>query len=191
MYDYFYKQWGTFVGSPAISSCIYNGLHTLLTPYGEILQATPNAYLDNQNPVLMSFTTSWLTLAGLQGYERFYEFYLLAKYLSPHKMIVDVAYNYNPSPLNQKIISPQNFSPSTPGPFGAPTPFGSPGDKEQWRVHTKQQLCESFQVTVTEVFDASMGTVAGAGFTMSGLLCEVGLKSDKRPISGGTSVGVS
>lgn len=191
MYDYYYAQWGTFVGAPATSSCIYNGLHTILTPYGQILQETPNEYLDNSNPVLMALTTSWINLASLQGYERFYSFYILAKYLSPHFLLWQVAYDYNPSALHQKLIQPNNFSSSVPAPFGVPTPFGSPGNKEQWKIDAKKQLCESFQLSLSEVFDESFGTVAGAGFTMSGLSCQVGLKKATRPIRGANSAGMS
>lgn len=191
MYDYYYSQWGTFTGASALSSTIYNGLHTLLTPFGEILQETPEHYLDNSNPVLISFATSWINLASLQGYQRFYDFYILAKYLSPHYLMCKIGYDYNPSVRHDVMIQPENFSPSTPSPFGVPTPFGSLGRKEQWKIDAKQQLCESFQLTLTEVFDASMGTIAGAGFTMSGLSCEVGIKKATRPIRGTNSTGLS
>ena len=191
LYDYFYRQWAAFAGVSALSSCIYNGLHTLLTPSNQILQETPGLYLDNANPVLMSFTTGWINLASLQGYERFYEFYLLANYLSPHYLLCQVAYDYNTSALSEVLLRPDNFSPSTPGPFGNPTPFGAPVSKEQFRVHAKQQLCESFQLTIQEVYDVSMGVNAGAGFTMSGITCEVGVKKTVRPIRGGSSAGLS
>lgn len=189
MYDYYMGQWGTFEGAPAISSCIFDNLHTILTPFGQIWQQTPGQYLDGSTPVLMSFLSSWINLAGLQGYERFYEFYLKARYLSPHTLNVDVAYNYNDSFLHQSIIHPLNFSPSTPGPFGVITPFGSPRDLEQWRIHAKQQLCESFKIKVSEVFDPSFGTVAGAGLTISGINCKVLLKKALRPIRGAHAVG--
>ena len=191
MYDYYYNQWGTFEGAPAISSCIYQGLHTLINQFGQILQETPGEYLDASNPVLMSFKTAWFSLAGLQGYERFYNFYLLARYLSPHFLRCQVAYDYNSSPLHQKLIKPKNFSPSIPGPFGDPTPVGSPVDREQWKVDAKIQLCESFQLTVDEVFDPSKGIVAGAGFTMSGIDCNVLIKKSTRPVLGSSTAGVS
>lgn len=190
MYDYYYKQWGEFVGASAISSTIYNSLHTILTPQGEVLQETPNQYLDNSIPVLMNFTTAWINLATLQGYERFYDFYLLARYLSPHKLNVQVAYDYNDSIRHNVVVTPNNFSPIVPSPFGVPTPFGSPGNKEQWKVDAKKQLCESFQLTISEIFDPTLGIVAGAGFTMSGITCEVGIKKATKPIRGATSAGL-
>lgn len=191
MYDYYYEQWGSDVGASAVSSTIYNGLHTILTPYGEILQETPNAYLNNANPVLMSFTTGWINLASLQGYERLYEIYLLGKYLSPHFLNVQIAYDYNDSIVHEVLINPMNFSSSIPSPFGVPTPFGSPGNKEQFRIHAKRQLCESFQLTITEVFNPEFATIAGAGFQMSGISLVVGIKKSTRPIPGRTSVGLS
>lgn len=170
MYDFYYGQWGTFNGVSGLSSTIYNGLHTVLTNSGTILKETPGVYLDNAAPVLMSFTTSWINLASLQGYERFYEFYLLGKYLSPHFLNLQIAYNYNPALAQQVTITPN------------PLLY-----KEQWRVHTKQQLCESFQLTMNEQFN----TTAGAGLTLSGLSCVIGIKKATRPISGGNSVGLS
>lgn len=190
MYDYFYGQWGTFTGAAATSSCIQNGLHTLINKFGQILQSTPGKYLDATNPVLMSFKTPWLNVASLQGYERFYGFYLLARYLSPHSLNLEVAYDYNSSVVHRTIVTPKNFSPSDPGSFGIPTPFGSPGDKEQWKIDAKRQLCESFQLTVSEVFDREFGTNPGAGFTMSGITCELGIKKGTRPIRGANSSGL-
>lgn len=189
MYDYYEKQWGTFSGAPAISSCIYGGRHTLLSKYGQILQATPGVYMDNTEPVLMNFTTSWLNLAALQGYERFDDLYLLATYLSPHRLLCQIAYDYNSSVRHSTLITPDNFSSSVPSPFGVPTPFGSPGNKEQWRVHSKIQLCESFQLSITEVFDPTLSTVPGAGFTMSGISCNVLIKKATRPIKGSNVAG--
>lgn len=190
MYDYYYGQWGTWSGpGTIISSCIYNGLHTILTNHGQVLQQTPGSYLDNTNPVLMQFTTSWLNLASLQGYQRFYEMYLLGVFLSPHTIDVQVAYDYNASIYHLSTIYPKNFSPSTPSPFGVPAPFGSVPQLEQWRVHAKKQLCQSFQISIQEVFNPAYGTIAGAGFTMSGINCEVEILRATRPIRGANAAG--
>lgn len=191
MFDYFYKQWGEFEGIPATSSCIVDGLHTFLNQFGEVYQESPGLYQDGDQPVLMSFLTSWINLGAIQGYERFYDFYLLANYLSPHNLLCQVAYDYNPSPLNSTLLAPQNFSSSVPSPFGVPTPFGAPIQLEQWRVHAKKQLCQSFQLSVQEVFDPSKGTVPGAGFTMTGISCNVALKKTTRPIRAANASGLS
>lgn len=190
MYDYYYGQWGTWEGPGSIlSSCIYGAMHTVLTSYGQIRRQTPHTYLDGDSPVLMGFETSWINLASLQGYERFYEMYLLAKFLSPHQLLVQVAYNYNDSAYHSSTITPQNYSPVVPGPFGIQTPVGSLPQLEQWRIHAKQQLCQSFKIKVQEVFNPLYGTTAGAGFTMSGINCKVQIKKATRPIRGANAVG--
>lgn len=190
MYDYYYQQWGTFIGVPAVSSCLYQGLHTYINSYGLAFQETPGAYLDGSNPVLLSFTTSWLNMAGLQGYERAFYFYLLGVYLSPHKLQMQIAYDYNSSPVQSDIITPVNFSSSVPSPFGdTPAPFGSMSNIEQWKIHMKRQKCQSFQITLNEVFDPSLGTIAGAGLTLSGINLVVGAKKGWKPIRASNTIG--
>lgn len=189
MYDYYYQQWGTFLGLPAISSCIYQGLHTFLNQNGQVLKETPGSYVDISEPVLISFTTGWINLAGLQGFERAYFFYLLGKYLTPHKLTVSIAYDYNP-PSQSVIINPTNFS----GAYGSDTLYGGStygglSNREQWRVFFEQQKCQAFQITLTESYDSTFGVPAGAGLTLSGLDLIVGIKDGKPRLQASDSVG--
>lgn len=190
MYDYFYNQWGSFSNTPAISSTLYQGLHTYLNKFSQIVQETPDQYLDITMPVLMSFTTSWLNLASLQGFERFYYFYFVGRYLSPHKIQVLLAYNYNDSFVQSTVITPNNFSSSVPSPYGdQPAPFGSPSDFEQWKIAAQFQKCQSFQITVNEIYDPSFGVAPGAGLTLSGLNILTMVKRGSRPIPAKNTAG--
>ncbi len=190
MYDYYYSQWGTFVGIPGLSSCVFQNLHTFIDQYGRVFQESPGSYLDGSEPVLISFTTAWFNLAGLQGYERFYDFLLLATYVSPHFLQVQVAFDYGPI-TQQSIIQPNNFTGvyGSDQLYGQTTPYGGPGNLEQWRVHAQRQTCQSFQISITEIFNPFFGNLAGAGFTMSGLNLTVGLKKGRRPIKAVNSIG--
>jgi len=190
MYDYYYQQWGTFIGIPAVSACIFENLHTFLNEFGQVYQENPGSYVDGSNPVLMSFTTGWLNMAGVQGYMRSYWFFLLAQYLSPHKLQVEVAYDYNPSPEQSTLISPTNFSPAYGGssPYGQ-NAYGGSGDLENWRVFLAKQRCSAFQVSVQEVYDSTFGVAPGAGFTMSGLNLVYAIKKGWRTISAAHSAG--
>lgn len=199
MYDYYYGQWGTWTGVRPVSSTLYQDSHTVIDQYGNVLQQTIGSYLDNNNPVLMSFVTSWLNLTGLQGYQRGYFFYLLGQFLSPHFIQVGLAYDYNPSFFTAPLIKPTNYS----LPYGGMSPYGqgsyggpakTPGtygqaDIENWRVFLKKQRCQAFQISIQEVYDPSMGSPAGAGFTLSGLNIIYGSKNSFRPISASQSVG--
>jgi hypothetical protein len=191
MYDYFFQQWGTFVGVPAITSTLYQNLHTYIDSFGRVFQETPGLYLDGANPVLMSFTTSWLNLAGLQGYERAYFFYLLGTYISPHKLVLQISYDYQPGISQQTVISPFNYNAPWGGDatWGSSTPWGGTSTLEQWKIHMQRQTCQAFQITMNEIFDASYGTTAGAGLTLSGISCQVGLKKGWRPLGEQRSAG--
>ena len=190
VYDYFYEQWSTFNGAAAVASTLYNGLHTLVTSTGGILQETPGIYLDNGNPVLLSFVTSWLNLGGLQGYQRAFFFYLLGQYLTPHKLNIQIAYDYIPAPTQSTLISPTNFSPAygNTSPYGQGT-YGGSSNVENWRVFLAKQRCSAFQITLQESYDPSYGVAAGAGLTLSGINLVVGIKKGFRPIAAAHTAG--
>ncbi len=192
MYDYYYGQWGTFTNVPAVSSTIYQRLHTYINRYGQVFQESIGSYLDGSSPVLMSFKTGWMSLAGLQGLQRAYFFYLLGDYLSPHKMTLDIAYDYSKYPEQSTTISPDNYNPAygdAPGPYGSESPYGGNLSVEQYRVFLNKQKCESFQIKMSESFDPSFGTTAGAGFTLSGINLVVGGKKSYNTLKASRSVG--
>lgn len=187
LYDYYFGQWGTFTNVPAISSTIFQGLHTFINAFGQVFQESPGLYLDGSTPVNMSFTTGWMNLAGVQGFERFYQMYLLGQYISPFNLNIQIAYDYNSSPAQQTTVSPSQ-TPQTWGSdalWGSGSSWGSEGG-DGWegqvnvfeaRVFPQRQKCESFQITATEVFDASFGgTLAGAGLTLTGMSLVIGMK---------------
>jgi hypothetical protein len=192
MYDYYYNQWGTFNGVNVISSCLYNGMHAVLDAYGRVGQAIPGQYLDFGVPVLLSLTTGWLNLAGVIGYQRIYEFLLQLESISPYKINIQAAYDYNPVPSQSGLLTVNGISGYVPSGFGDPIPVGTGSAEFPARIHTKRQLSRSIQISLTEVFDASQGIpVAGAGFTLSSLTLWVGIKKGKYPIKAANAIGLT
>lgn len=191
MYDYYFQQWGAFTGVPAISSTLYQDLHTFINSRGQVFQETPGLYLDGSVPVTMSFTTSWVNLAGLQGYQRVFFFYMLGQFITPHFLNVSIAYDYDPAVRQTSMITPNNYSNpyGVDSPYGQGSPYGGPGDVEQWRVFFANQRCQAFQLTIDEVYDSSLGVPAGAGLTMSGLNLLISTVRPFRAIPASLSVG--
>lgn len=191
MYDYYYGQWGTFSNVPAVSATIYEGLHTYINSLGQVLQESVGSYVDNSSPVLMSFTTGWMNLAGLQGYERFYSMFLLGQYITPFKLNVQLAYDYNPSMQQATIITPQPPTGAwgSDALWGSSSPWGGPSLVFEARLFPTIQKCESFQITINELYDPSYGIAAGAGLTLSGLNLSVGIKKPFRTSSAGRNFG--
>lgn len=179
MYDYFFQQWGTFTGIKFTSSTLFDGLqtnHNYLT--GTISKETPNAYQDLSSPVLMSFKTNWFAIAGVLGFERAYFLFILGKFISPHKLNVGVSYDFNPAITQQVIISPNNYNDNYGADpfFGSTTPWGGNESIEKWRIMLQRQKCDSVQITISEMFDPSFGTLPGAGFTLSAMNFIIGVK---------------
>jgi hypothetical protein len=191
MYDYYVEQWGVFIGIPAVSSTIYEGLHTFINSNGEVYQETVGEYLDGSEPVLMQFTTSWLNLAGIRGYERFYWFNFLGEYYSPHSLLTTIAYDYSANPSQSDNVFPQN-SPNIYGSdpiYGGSSPYGGAPALIANRVHAKRQLCKSFQISVQEVYDPRFGNMYGAGLTLSGISAIVAIEKGWAPTPGAQSSG--
>jgi len=139
----------------------------------------------------MSFTTAWLKLTNLQGFQRTYFFYLLANYLTPHKLAVNVAYDYNEAPSQTSIINPFNFNPAWGSDvvWGASSPWGGQSSVEQFRIFLSKQKCQSIQISVSEIFDPSKNVPAGAGLTFSGLNIVIGAKKGFPTLPAKQSVG--
>jgi hypothetical protein len=182
MYDYFYAQWGTFNGVPAISACIFQGLHTFIDSYGRVFAESPDTYLDGSNPVLLSFTTGPLRLGDLQNYQRAFFFYLLGTFYSPHVLNVSISYDYSSSPSQSTILRPLNYSTnygsgSSQSPYGQGSPYGGPGNIEQFRIFLQQQRCQALAITLQEVYDSTMDAPPGQGLSLSGINIILGFKN--------------
>lgn len=191
MYDYYFQQWGTFTNLSAISSTLYNGAHTYLNDKGVVYQEQANTYIDGSAPVLMSFTSSWMSLAGLQGFERFYFLYLLGTYHTPFKLSVQLAYDYNTSASQFVTVSPNNYSAPWGGDplWGAGALWGGASNVFETRIFPATQKCETFQLTITEVYDSSLGVPAGQGLSLSGMNIVIGAKKGYRTQTAGQSFG--
>ena len=192
VYDYYFSRWGSFDSTDAISSTIYNDLHTFLSSRGTVFQETPGLYVDGSNPVLLSFTTAWMNLAGVQGFERAYMFYLLGSFLSAHQLSITIGYDYNASPTQQLTITPTQVQ----GTWGESSPYwgtdpswGGSDSLEQWRIFLNRQKLQSFQITLQEVYNSSQGFAPGAGLTISGLNMVVGMKKGYVPLPNAQSAG--
>lgn len=188
-YDYFYGQWAT-ASISGISSALYNDLQCLLQSGGATLQETPGIYLDGATPVLMGFTTSWIKLTDLQGYQRAYFFMLLGTYLSPHKLSIQVAYDYGA--VSQSLLyTPNLYSPAYGGEanWGAGNAWGGINNLLNPKINLIRQRCEAVQLTVQEVFDPFFGTIAGPGLTLSSILAQIGVKKGYYPIKAANTVG--
>jgi len=193
MYDYFFNQWGTFSNINAISATLWQGLHTYINGSGQVYQETQGTYTDGSTPVLMSLTSAWINVAGLQGFERFYQLLFLGTYQTPFKLNVLMGFNYNPSPVQNVLIMPNNYAASWGGEanWGSGQDWGGSdaGPVFRARVFPNVQKCESFQISIQEVYDSSLGVAPGQGLSLSGMAIVAGSKRGFRTQSASKSFG--
>lgn len=159
VYDYIVGQWEEQADVPGIAASVYKDTQAILHPDYRVSIQSKSGYADNGTPTVMRFTTGWLNLAGLQGYQRVYDAYLLGKFSSPHTYTIGVAYDYNPEIVQTATINPTNS-------------IGSGSQIEQWEINFKRQQCQSVQLTFTEISSSS----AGAGLSLSGVKIVYGAK---------------
>jgi hypothetical protein len=177
MYDYYYKQWSTFTNQHASDAVIFQDLFTYFNPNGTVYQETPGQFTDNGQFIPLKVTTSWLQLAGLQGYQRCYKIYILGTYKSPHNLVVSVAYDFNPGVTQQvsanatalfgggNIYGQGNV-------YGNNGLYGGPAPTEQWRLDLIQQKCQAIQLTIQD----SQSAPYGEGLSLSGITVIAGVK---------------
>lgn len=193
MYDYFFDQWGSFDVS-AVSSTIFEDLHTFINSRGEVYQENPGSYVDGTSPVLMGLKTGPINLGGVQGFQRAYGFFLVGEYKSPHKLSIGISYDYAQGPEQVSIIQPiENYNYTYGGPDGAnyygSGNYGGNLSLEQWQVFFQRQKCQAFQIDIQESYDSTWGQAAGEGLSLSGLDIVVGVKGSSPKLKQTVSVG--
>ena len=189
MYDYYFGQWGIFTTN-ALSSTLFQDLHTYIAPNGSVFQETPGLYLDGSTPVLMSFLTGWIQVQGISGYQRLWEIQLLGQYATPHLLNVTLGYDFG-SYFEQIPIAPTNYTGAygSDALYGQTTPYGGPGFLEEWRLQNSNQICQAFQVGLQELYDPTFGVSAGQGFSLSAMTCTLGLLRGYRPVKAANTAG--
>lgn len=166
LHDFLVKQWSVLTNIDAVSADVWNGVHVWLGADGVVHQETPGVFSDDGRYISILIKSAWVSLAGLQGYKRLWDFLVLGDWYSPHKLQVDIAYDFNPTVVQSNLID-----------------FNSQVIPIQERIHAATQLCQSFQVTLTERptnyvagEQAANGTlIIGEGLALSGLAIEIGI----------------
>jgi hypothetical protein len=190
VYDYFENQWGTFTNLAAQDATTFQNQYVYLNAAGSAFQETPGLFIDgNGQGIKLKMVTSWLSFAGLQGYQRIYKMQLLGDYISAHKLLVQIAYDFNPNAIQQNYIDAATLiGPMTYGSdatYGASAVYGGAYPQYQWRVDPAQQKCESIQISIEDIQSSNFGE----GFSLSAIAFQVGLKAGFNPMSAKASFG--
>lgn len=166
VYDYYFKQWSVFTNIAAVDSCLYNGIYNYLTSNGLVDTETKGTYTDNGAFIPMQLTTSWMSFAGLQGFQRLWRVIILGKYVSPHTLNVTISTDF--TSFHDETVT---------------IPVPSATALYQYRIHIKPQKCQAIQFTIGDTQDSPFGE----GLQLSEISLEVGLKAGVNKLSAGRS----
>lgn len=177
VYDYYFRIWYTFTGLPAVSATMYQNAITPPTYYyarsdGEVRYESQTDYSDVGTPISTRITTGWISLGGLQGYQRIYSLLVLGEYMGDHTLVASMSYNFRES-SNEIFTFVVARSPYGTGTYGDDYYGGGQDMGYQYEIKPQLQKCESFRLTLYDTYPSGEGT---EGFRLSGFAATMGVK---------------
>lgn len=176
VYDYYVQKWSVFTNHNAVDSVIFQNLFTFLTATGMVLQETPGKFKDNGEFIKLKLTTSWLSFAGLEGFQRVYRLLLLGEYVTLHNLSIQIAYDFNPYSTQASLVLAGSLLGVGPygsdSVYGESTPYGGAFPLYNFRANLTRQKCSSIQITIEDQRTVGFGE----NLAISALGFEVGAK---------------
>lgn len=100
-----FDQWSTFPNQSAAGATTWQSNPTYAVPDGRVYTETPGLYLDGSTPYSILAETGWIPLSdSLQGLARVWELFILGTYYSPHRLLVEMAFDYRDSYVVARTI---------------------------------------------------------------------------------------
>lgn len=159
VYDYFVKderglgQWSVFTGfSNVVASTVFQTEFAYALVDGTVRQEDASFQDGAATSISLLAKTPWISMAGLQGFQRIYKAIILGEWKSAHTLTVQIAYDFDSTIVQTETISAAALS----------TPY-------QWRILLNRQKCEAIQFTISD-----SGT--GESLRLSAIGLEVGIK---------------
>jgi len=173
VYEYLQNRWSTDENLGASDALLYNGNFSYLRADGTVL--VQSGYDDNGDYIPLALESSWIQLAGIQGFQRFYKMLVLGKYYNAHKVAISFAYDFEDQFVDETVVD-------------ATTLFGNDGGVPlvyQFDVSPKRQKCEAFKFRITTTYDG----VYGAECDISNFMLVLGTKASANKIKATSKVG--
>lgn len=153
IYNYFSQQWSWTTSHSFVGTCFLNGEYLGLDETNGLVKEslTTKKYLGAT--VVQKITSPWVKLAGVQGFQRLYNIYILGKYKTPHNVKVRVFYDYEEYYSEEYVITPLNAADYNIAirPTNGQIESGAKTDGVyQYKIGVSRQKCQSVKI---EIFD--------------------------------------
>lgn len=189
-YDYLLGQWSIFDNIDAIDSTIFQNKFTYLKDTGTSLQETIGSYSDNGQFIKVKFVTGWLSFAGLQAFQRVYRMLILGQYKSEHRLLIQVAYDYNEAFVNSAYVDAADLCQvdnyGDDAYYGAEEFYGGQFTAYQFQYNFVRQKCTAIKISIEDV---QVEGLLGESSQLSSIAFEVGMKKGLNMLENRRSVG--
>lgn len=165
------QQWLTYTGDKlAAQSLVAYGDGTAWCDRNGSIYIESDGFEDDNREIQLRIRTPWIKLAGINGYQRCYEFQILGTFKSKHDLVIGIYTDYDESEHDTVTFAADDL----------PTIAGEP---LRLRVKPKRQKATAFML---EIRDANrFGTKES--LSISGLSAVIGMKGRLRPLGKGQS----
>lgn len=97
LYDYLFGQWSTFTNHEGLDAAVVAGQYHYLRADGRVFRETIDAFSDAGARIRLLLETAWIhMLDQLQGFQKFFEMYLLGTWTSAHQLGIQYQTDYTP-----------------------------------------------------------------------------------------------
>lgn len=183
-YNYYHDQWEIDTVK-AIAASKWNDTYHIVKTDNIIYFEDNNSYRDNGAFYSLRVVTPWLSMAGIQGYQRIYSILALGKYEGPHRLRVNLRYDFSEDIVETfELTTAQAEMDTYAGEgayYGADTIYGGVIDhNEQFRIQPGRQKCNSIKV---EILDLPINQNNTNTLSLTALTLIVGVKGGENKLA--------
>ncbi len=192
VFNYYYGLWSWFTNYGAESATGGSAGYYLLSSEGEIRTEVAGLYNDSGATYSMEIETGWISLGGVQGYQRLYQIMGLGDFYSDHYTKIKTAYDFEAAytetvyfnVANGLILEYYGDDPT----YGSSSPYGGSGSSVyQWSLQPRRQKCQSIKLLISDVDTKT--EAGGASFSFVSLNIVAGIKPNGPKLGYGKQIG--
>jgi hypothetical protein len=177
VYDYFFQQWSTFTGHAAVDSIMWGTKFCFLKSSGQVAQQNKTSFTDGSSLVKLKAKIAWIQMSGLQGFQRVRSAAILGEFAGPHKLNIDVSYDFNDTAFDRYVADATALFTSntwgSSGTWGSDSIWGGTYTPYHFVIPSlHRQTCQALSITIQDSQDSGYNE----GYSISGITLEIGTK---------------
>lgn len=154
VWDEYHKMWSRFVTSALKSGCVVDGKLVALISSGAVYRENSSSYLDASVGYACEINTGWMSLAGIQGFQKIRKISVLGEsQASDFNLTTSLRYDFIDIDVDTYVVSNATVK--------------TTGYAYQWEIKPDVQKCESIKLKMSF-------TTSSFGAAIVGLAVEAG-----------------